>query len=208
MEEMGTVGSRLSGLALLASIVLLASSCREAPTAISMGGFAIDPHPEVRFLSIEMHPGLVKFTTTYNFFGDGRVQIDRFHTSGAGGSLESHTVRLTKEEQWRLMVDFLEGGLFTLDPKELQARDLVEGRARPSVADAGSFAVSIALVQRRWGGLGPRKVVRHRFAMGGSALALPFVSAAPDTREHEALRRLMELVRRVQARAAESETPS
>jgi hypothetical protein len=208
MKEKGTVGSRLGGLAFLASVVFLVSSCREAPTAISMGGFAIDPHPEVRFLSIEMHPGLVKFTTTYNFFGDGRVQIDRFHSSGAGGSLESHTVRITQEEQWGLLTDLLEGGLFTLDPQELKARDLREGRSRPFVADSGSFAISMALVHRRWGGLGPREVVRHRFALGGSALALPFGPVGPDTREHEALRRLMDLIRRVQARAAGSEAPS
>lgn len=208
MEEKGAVGSRLSGIAFLAAVALLVSSCREAPDAISMAGIAIDPHPEVRFLSVQIHPGLVKFTTTCNFFGDGRVQIDRFHASGAGGPVESHTTQLTKEEQWRLLADFLEGGLFRLDPKELQARDLREGRPRPSVADGGSFAVSIALVQRRWGGFGPPKVVQHRFALSGSALARPLGSAGPDTREHEALRRLMELIRRVQARAAESETPS
>lgn len=208
MKEKGTVGSRLGGLAFLAAIAVLASSCRYAPAAITMGGFAIDPDPEVRFLTVEFRGGMTRFKTLYAFFGDGRVQIDRFRDPGGSSSLESHTTRLTQEEQWRLLADFLEGGLFTLDPKELQARDLREGRSRPFVTDSGSFTVSMALVQRRWGGFGPRKVIQHRFALGGSALALPLGSAGPDTREHEALRRLMDLIRRVQARAAGSETPS
>lgn len=161
--------------------------------------FSPDASSKDGFLSLLFRGGGAREQWRYSFFGDGRVQIDRFNHLSTSTPLESWAAQLQTSDVETVLADVVNSGLLTLVPEDVKERDRQAGRIRPMTIDGGQVVVSISLVRARATD-GEQEKVASSYVVPGNALDS---SISPDISEYEALRRLVALSLELRTRASE-----